>query len=65
MKQRFLVFFSFIILAFYTERSFSQTILSSVRDQSIETLPRSVPEVEGVSSESIINFLEAAGNSKH
>lgn len=29
------------------------------------TLPRSTPEAEGVSSESIINFLEAASKSKH
>ena len=28
-------------------------------------LPRSVPEVEGVSSEGIVSFLEAVGNSKH
>ncbi len=29
------------------------------------TLPRSTPEAEGVSSEAIINFLEAASKSKH
>ena len=28
-------------------------------------LPRSVPEAEGVSSQAIINFLDAAGRSKH
>jgi beta-lactamase family protein len=65
MKQRLLLFLSFIILAFYTERSFSQTNVSNVSVQSKEALPRSVPEAEGVSSESIINFLEAAAKSKH
>ena len=65
MKQRLLLFFSLIILALYTERSFSQTNFSSVSNQSKEGLFRSVPEAEGVSSESIINFLEAAGKSKH
>ncbi|MEJ7739875.1 MAG: serine hydrolase domain-containing protein [Chitinophagaceae bacterium] len=33
--------------------------------QKPEMLPRSTPEAEGVSSQGIINFLEAAGKSKH
>lgn len=33
--------------------------------QKAAILPRSIPEAEGVSSQNIINFLEAAGKSKH
>ena len=33
--------------------------------QTTNALPRSVPELEGVSSEGIVQFLEAAGKSKH
>lgn len=33
--------------------------------QKTTSLPRSTPEVEGVSSEGIINFLDAASKSKH
>ena len=37
----------------------------SVSAQTSSFLPRSVPETEGVSSEGILNFLDAAGKSKH
>ncbi|MEJ7711400.1 MAG: serine hydrolase [Pyrinomonadaceae bacterium] len=42
-------------------------LLLSVRvsAQTVGSLPRSVPEAEGVSSEGVISFLEAAGKSKH
>ena len=36
-----------------------------VAAQKASTLPRSTPEAEGVSSEAILNFLEAAGRSGH
>lgn len=36
-----------------------------LRAQPVSALPRSVPEAEGISSEGIIRFLEAAGKSKH
>ena len=65
MKQRLLVFLSFITLTIYNERSFCQTNFPGVSSQSKEALPRSIPEAEGVSSENIINFLDAAGKSKH
>ena len=65
MKLRFVVLLSVIISIFYTESSFSQSSISSVSNLSKEALPRSTPEAEGVSSDSILNFLEAAGKSKH
>ena len=65
MKQRLLVFLLLTTFFFYTERSFSQTNISSVSYKSKEALPRSIPEAEGVSSEGIINFLDAAAKSKH
>lgn len=37
----------------------------SLQAQTISTLPRSVPEAEGVSSEGILSFLGAAAKSKH
>ena len=35
------------------------------KEQVITSLPRSVPEVEGVSSQGILDFLDAAGKSQH
>jgi O-glycosyl hydrolase len=35
------------------------------KEQSLTSLPRSVPEAEGVSSQGIIDFLDAAAKSKH
>lgn len=47
---------SFVLLLFISLQTFAQKPLS---------LPRSTPEAEGVSSAGILNFLEAAGKSKH
>jgi CubicO group peptidase (beta-lactamase class C family) len=35
------------------------------KEQAIQSLPRSVPEAEGVSSQGIIDFLDAAAKSRH
>ena len=51
----------------YTMRAIILFLLLSVNliAQKPSTLPRSTPEAEGVSSQGIINFLEAAKASKH
>jgi hypothetical protein len=54
----------------YKKFQFSITLLFvfltvSLSAQQSALLPRSVPETEGVSSEGIINFLDAAAKSKH
>ncbi len=54
MKNTILLLF--ISIQFLGNQSFAQKTTS---------LPRSTPEAEGVSSEAIIKFLDAASNSKH
>lgn len=44
---------------------FLLTFYFSLQAQTIQALPRSVPEAEGVSSEGILQFLEAAGKGQH
>lgn len=59
VKKLLFSFSAFILLTFFSEKSFSQPSLSVVSYQSKDALARSTPEAEGVSSESIINFLDA------
>ncbi|MGZ8557138.1 MAG: serine hydrolase domain-containing protein [Chitinophagaceae bacterium] len=63
VKNLLFTFSTLVLFTFYSEESFSQQSVSVVRDQSKAALARSTPEAEGVSSESIINFLDAARES--
>ncbi len=54
----------FLVFAFYAEQGISQPLLAVEQKKAFASLPRSLPEEEGVSSERILNFLNAAEKSK-
>ncbi len=54
----------FLVFAFYAEQGICQPLLAVEQQKALASLPRSLPEEEGVSSERILNFLIAAEKSK-